>query len=110
MPDDSHLFPIDIALKGYDKYVQENRAIKGTITYVQMYLYVMPNCGLTQWITLPNSGYRITHTLETGNNGAIMATTSKRAKFVQIYYDGKNYSTNPGLTEGIKPVKRQLRP
>ena len=110
MPTDAHLFPIARALNGYDKYVQENGPIKGTISFLQMYIYTMPKCGLTKPITLPNSGYRITHTLETGINGEVVATTSKRAESVLIRYEGKDYETNAGLTKQIRPVKNQLRP
>jgi hypothetical protein len=110
MPTDAHLFPTARALNGYDKYVQENGPIKGTISFQQMYIYTMPKCGLTKPITLPNSGYRITHTLETGINGEVIATTSKRAESVQMRYESKDYKTNAGLTQQIRPVKNQLRP
>ena len=84
--------------------------MKGTISFLQMYIYTMPKCGLTKPITLPNSGYRITHTLETGINGEVVATTSKRAESVLIRYEGEDYETNAGLTKQIRPVKNQLRP
>ena len=110
MPADAHLFPTARALNGYDKYVQENGPMKGTISFLQMYIYTMPKCGLTKPITLPNSGYRITHTLETGINGEVVATTSKKAESVVIYYEGEEFQTNAGLTKQIRPVKNQLRP
>ena len=110
MPADAHLFPTARALNGYDKYVQENGPMKGTISFLQMYIYIMPKCGLTKPRTLPNSGYRITHTLETGINGEVVATTSKRAESVKIRYESEDYETNAGLTQRIRPVKNQLRP
>jgi hypothetical protein len=106
MPDDNHLFPADIALQAYDNFLQVYGTGDGSISFLQMYIYEMHNCGLKEWTVLPNSGYRITHTLQTGNNGEVVAFTSKTAESVTI----KEYSTKPGLTNRIRPVKNQLRP
>jgi hypothetical protein len=111
LPDDSHLFPIEVALKGYDKYVQANGPINGTISFLQMYIY---KCDYDDPTTLPravpHSGYRITHTLRTtGAYGDVVATTSKQAEEVTIFYEGGTYYTEPGPTKQIRPVRNLLR-
>ena len=106
MPEDNHLFPTDIALQAYDNFLQVYGTGDGSISFLQMYIYEMHNCGLTEWKALPYSGYRITHTLQTGSNGEVIAFTSKTAESVKI----SDYSTEPGLTKQIEPVKNQLRP
>ena len=112
LPDDNHLFPIEVALKGYDKYVQENGPVRGTISFLQMYIY---KCDYDDPTTLPravpHSGYRITHTLRTTGpyHDDVVATTSKQQEKVTIFYEGRRYDSGPGLTAQIRPVRNLLR-